>query len=151
MIPFVIIWNINAFEYFDENYFGHVENLHEIINIINNLMIEIINTHEKKINYHIKCDELNWEFFCEIVNNKPYCNNVFFEIKYFDISMNKWNVLEFDDIVLEKNFIKLINNLLNKKIYFSNNITDKFDKININKYNNILKQKNIKQILSIEL
>ena len=152
MYPFVVIWTSNDLilnEY--SNYYGYVNNLDDIISKFNNLIIDIIKLYEHRIKNSIFYGDLNWNKFCSIVNNQSYDDSVFFDIKYFNIQDLKWYHFEIDDIDLEKNFIKSIRELFNTKITFSSNIIDKLDTFNNKKNKKILNQKNIKQILTIDL
>lgn len=152
MYPFVIVWKSkNLIENDYENYYGFADELNDIVNQLNDLTIDIIKSNEEKIKNLIYDDNLNWNKFCEIINNEPYNDSVFFDIKYFDIGVNKWYNLDIDDIDLEKNFIKSIDKIFNQKISLSIDITNKIDKVNNHKNKNILNQKNIKQILTLDL
>lgn len=152
MYPFVIIWTSqNLIENNYDNYYGCVNKLDDIIGKFNDLIIEIINLYEVEIKNSIYFKDFNWNKFCEIVNHQPYNDSEFFNIKYFNIGDNKWYNYEITDVDLEKNFIKFIYQLFNTKITFSKNITDKFDNINHVKNKKIQNQKNIKNILTIDL
>lgn len=152
MYPFVIMWKSkDLIENDYENYYGCVNKLDDIVIQLNNLIIKIIHLYEQQVKNSLNNGDLCWNKFCQIVNNQSYNDSIFFDIKYFDIIVNKWYNFDIDDIDLENNFIKLIDNTFNKKILLSIDITNKIDKVNNYKNKNILNQKNIKEILTIDL
>jgi len=152
MFPFIITWTSkDLIENDYKNYYGYVNEINDIIGKLNDLIINILKLLECKIKNSLYYGDLNWSKFCEIVNNQPYNYSIFFDIKYFNIGDNKWYNYEIDDIDLEKNFIKTIGVLFNKKITYSTDIINKFDKVNIIKNKKILNQQNIKEILTVDL
>lgn len=104
-IPFVIIWkNNDLFEYFGDNFYSCVNKLNDIDDVLYEILKKIIQLYKKELNHSIYSKELNWNKFCEIINNEPYNDNIFFDINYFDIK-KKWNKYDVD---FEQIFNKLI-------------------------------------------
>lgn len=152
MYPFIIIWSSKSLiEHYDDNYYGYVEELESIDKILIDFIDEIIKSYKDKIENSIYFyEDFNWTNFCEIVNNEPYNDSIFFKIKYFNIQSKKWVDYQIDNGYLERKFILLIKKISDKKINLSQNRTNNIDKINIKKNIKILEQKNIKEILTIE-
>lgn len=152
MYPFVIIWiSKNLEEHYNDNYYGCVEELKLIDKILFDFVDEIIKLHKDKIENAIYfCEDFNWTNFCETINNEPYNDSIFFNIKYFNIQNKKWIDYEIDNSYLERKFIKLMTKIFNKKINLSQNVTNSIDKVNKKKNKKIIEQKNIKEILTIE-
>lgn len=150
MYPFVIVWKSKDLIDNDfKNYFGHMNQINDISEKLDDFIIELIELYEYKIKNSLYYGDLCWNKFCEIVNNKPYDDSIFFDIKYFDVIDKKWHDYDVNNIGidLDKNFINLINKLFNHEISLDVNTTNKIDKID----NDVLDQKNIKQILTLDL
>ncbi len=86
MYPFVISWTSEYLnEWFENRSFNYGENFNDINNLIYKYIDEIIKEYEDIIKYAIEDERFNLETFYQIVNKEPYCDYLFFSIKYFDI------------------------------------------------------------------
>lgn len=132
MYPFVIVWSSKVLiEYYDGNIYGHIDNLNELESILFKYLKEIIEDNYDKIKFYIDDDNLDWDKFCESVNAETYNNSTFFNIKYFDTKL--WINYEFEQMELEKVFIKLIEKKFNYKPKFSSSLMSKINNTNIKK------------------
>lgn len=139
MIPFVItFYKFELVEYFGNHYFGQVENLTYIDDILfKDIVLKLIDSYMHKLTFN---EVITWSNFCSCVNSNSYDTSIFFSIKYFDPILYEWNNYDIDDSILETNFIKILSSQIdNKKIFYSIEYTNQIEKTNKKK---IIRYKN---------
>lgn len=137
MYPYVITWNKNVAEYFDEtSRYDFVWNdTKRIDERIFEIIEELIESHYDKLNFHSECG-ITWENFCQCVNAEPYNTSIFFSIKYWNSDCAKWCDYVMEDFVLEREFIKIASKYFDKKVIsYSNEFVSPINKANQKKIN----------------
>jgi hypothetical protein len=99
MIPYVIIFdNHNAGDKIEEDDYGSVTEFTKLRKIVKNI-----------IRYHVERDDMHdtFEDFCGSVPDIPYYDNVYFDMKYYDIKNDKWIVYDVEEVARKHwNYLK---------------------------------------------
>jgi hypothetical protein len=116
MIPFVIIWrHEHLAEMFDGNVFGCVEAVEQLDDVMFKYVDVLKKEYADAIAFHLDNETFDFGVFCEIVNQEPYNNSLFYEMRYFDVdamhlqgaSLPKtWMKREIDDDVMNEYLLK---------------------------------------------
>jgi hypothetical protein len=111
MYPYKINWTTeNLKEIHEDNSYGCANDLLEIKNILNKYINEYINEYKNEIKNEIKYNGvITLERFYEMVNSKPYYDNIFISIKYFDFTLKTWKEYDVNEIELNDYFMSHLN------------------------------------------
>jgi hypothetical protein len=113
MYPVIILFGKDVYgNKIYEDYYGHIDELSEIINIIKKIFKDIFKQNYDMLETLFHTDEnfLSLERFCESQWQEPYDDSLFFDIKYFDCSDLQWK----DYVIKHKKLQKIITKLAKK-------------------------------------